>query len=47
MGTGIRFFHLVLPVAISIGLVLILATHSVLKILVRVTVAMRATFFWL
>ena len=38
-------FRLVLPVAISIGLVLLLATHSVLKILVRVTVAMRATFF--
>ena len=38
-------FRLVLPVAISIGLVLLLATHSVLKVLVRVTVAMRATFF--
>lgn len=37
-------FRLVLPVAISIGLVLLLATHSVLKVLVRVTVAMRATF---
>ena len=38
-------FRLVLPVAISIGLVLLLATHSVLKVLVRVTVAIRATFF--
>lgn len=38
-------FRLVLPVSISIGLVLLLATHSVLKVLVRVTVAMRATFF--
>ncbi len=38
-------FRLVLPVAISIGLILLLATHSVLKVLVRVTVAMRATFF--
>ncbi|MEK8197142.1 hypothetical protein [Lysinibacillus sp. FSL M8-0134] len=38
-------FRLVLPVAISIGLVLLLATHSVLKVLVRVSVAMRATFF--
>ena len=37
-------FRLVLPVAISIGLILLLATHSVLKVLVRVTVAMRATF---
>lgn len=38
-------FRLVLPVTISIGLVLLLATHSVLKVLVRVTVAIRATFF--
>lgn len=37
-------FRLVLPVAASVGIVLLLATHSVLKVLVRVTVAMRATF---
>ncbi len=40
-------FRLVLPVAVSVALVLLLATHSVLKVLVRVTVAIRATFFWL
>ncbi|KOY82874.1 hypothetical protein I6G82_12250 [Lysinibacillus macroides] len=38
-------FRIVLPVVISIGLILLLATHSYLKILIRVTVAMRATFF--
>ncbi|MFF2176783.1 hypothetical protein ACFVT8_10035 [Lysinibacillus sp. NPDC058147] len=38
-------FRLVLPVAVSIALVLLLATHSVLKVIVRVTVAIRATFF--
>jgi len=38
-------FRLVLPVAVSIALVLLLATHSILKVLVRVTVAIRATFF--
>ncbi|WP_069510926.1 hypothetical protein MKY08_05815 [Lysinibacillus sp. FSL M8-0337] len=37
--------RLVLPVVASVGIVLLLATHSVLKVLVRVTVAIRATFF--
>lgn len=38
-------FRLVLPVTVSIGIILLLATHHFLKIFIRVTVAMRATFF--
>ncbi|GLC87220.1 hypothetical protein [Lysinibacillus piscis] len=37
--------RLLLPVAVSIALILLLATHSILKVFVRVTVAIRATFF--
>lgn len=38
-------FRLVLPVIVSVGIILLLATHNFLKIFIRVTVAMRATFF--
>lgn len=38
-------FRLVLPVIVSVGVIFLLATHHFLKIFIRVTVAMRATFF--
>lgn len=38
-------FRLVLPVIVSVGIILLLATHNFLKVFIRVTVAMRATFF--
>ena len=38
-------FRLMLPVILSVGIILLLATHHFLKIFIRITVAMRATFF--
>ncbi|MEG0259601.1 MAG: hypothetical protein RR595_07610 [Lysinibacillus sp.] len=41
----LSILRLVLPVVASIAVILLLATHSILKIFIRVTVAIRATFF--